>query len=280
MKRILVPLDGSPSSELILERIEPMVRPGGQIVLLRAVPLPVQDIHVNLSVAERVAVADRYVQSVVERLTAASIDAKALAEFGNPAVSILRAAATEKVDLIAMCTSGRSEIARLALGSVAEEVLRRADVPVWLARPEQATPRAIHAILVPLDGSPLSDEAVPVAAGLAKQFGARIDLIHVFKKRKHPNELAQPPRPLDHATQLLRRDGFDVHPDFLEGDAADGILAAAADHSADLIVMESHGRTGLSRLVLGSVAEGVVRRAPVPVVVQRARPVREGVLHA
>jgi nucleotide-binding universal stress UspA family protein len=261
-------MDGSTLSEAILPRVAPMLLPGDQVLILRVVHLPLQDIHVSLPVGELVGEAETYARGMAAKLRGEGIDASGFAEFGAPADAILGLAEREQATMIAMCTHGRSGLARVALGSVAEEVLRRAEVPVWFSKPSQEAAGAIRTILLPLDGSSLSEEVLPQAAALARRFGARIVLFHVFPKRKAPAELAPPKMPLRESEKRLRAEGVTAHTDFGQGDPAECILTAATE--ADLVLMTSHGRSGLSRLVLGSVAENVVRRSPVPVIVQRA----------
>ncbi len=141
-------------------------------------------------------------------------------------------------------------------------------------------------ILVPLDGSQLAEQAIPYAAELCK--GATE--ITLFQVVHFPLPLAAPdasmavPMPdpqellqeaqayLDDLADKLRQEGVQVKTAVTERDVvADAIVEYAREHDMDLIVMTTHGRSGLSRLVFGSVAESVVRNAPCPVLLIRAK---------
>lgn len=143
-------------------------------------------------------------------------------------------------------------------------------------------------ILVPHDFSSCANHATAMARDVAKSHGARLILLHVADLPLGldedaivvPREGAGPIRArdlalggarehLDDLAARLRKDGVDVTPVVVLGDIVDEILGAARREAVDLIVMGTHGRTGLSRLVVGSVTEKVVRQAPVPVLTLR-----------
>jgi nucleotide-binding universal stress UspA family protein len=137
---------------------------------------------------------------------------------------------------------------------------------------------AIHTILHPTDFSERSEFAFRLACALARDYGARLVLLHVA----HPpvvvyGEGVVPPVSDDYLERLeedlhrLRAPDPNVHVEhlFREGDPVTEILAVATQTSADLIVLGTHGRTGLGRLLMGSVAEQVVRKAPCPVLTVR-----------
>jgi universal stress protein A len=144
---------------------------------------------------------------------------------------------------------------------------------------------AIHHILVPTDGSAGSDAAAAYACDLAVTLGARVTLLHVFTA---PTVLlpdavyaatAEELRPLEEAcvnklralAAALERPGLVLDVEAVEGTPTDRIIETAKLRLVDLIVMGTHGRTGLSHLLLGSVAERVVRSAPCPVLTVRMR---------
>ena len=145
-KRILVPLDGSVTAEALLDVVADTARGGGATVrLLRVAPLP--DTCVG-SDGRVVAYADQemerveaealdYLRSVESRL--AGVDVDCTVRFGQPLEEILREADAFDADLIAMGTAGRSGLSRAILGSVAEQVVRRAAAPVLLYRPGRST---------------------------------------------------------------------------------------------------------------------------------------------
>jgi nucleotide-binding universal stress UspA family protein len=128
---------------------------------------------------------------------------------------------------------------------------------------------AIRTILYPTDFSRCSDYAFCVACALARDYNARLIIMHVHPPPVAMGEFGVIPDYVDPETLKERLARF--HPEFpaerlvVAGEPTTEIVRVAADHGADLIVMGSHGRAGLSRLLLGSVAEAVLRKAPCPV---------------
>jgi nucleotide-binding universal stress UspA family protein len=141
-KRILVTLDGSDLAEMVIPHVEVVAEPGySEVILLHVAPVPEMVVQGEVVVAyadqeeERLRMtARRYLDRFVERLRAQGIEARGAVRFGAPGPQILEAALAEDADLIAMTTHGRSGLQRLFYGSVAEEVLRGAKVPILLVR--------------------------------------------------------------------------------------------------------------------------------------------------
>jgi nucleotide-binding universal stress UspA family protein len=197
---------------------------------------------------------------------------------GDVSAEILKTAAECGSDLIVMGTHGRTGVRWLLAGSVAVAVLRKAHCPVLALRslPAARAAEDIRVILHPTDFSESSEGAVRVARSLARDLGARLVLLHVA-----PLEILMEGAPavqtdsrfylheLDHVRKRL--DGPDlkypVEIRFSQSAPADGILQAADEIGADLIVMGTHGRTGLLRALTGSVAETVMPRADCPVMI-------------
>ncbi|MCS6773931.1 MAG: universal stress protein [Anaerolineae bacterium] len=136
-------------------------------------------------------------------------------------------------------------------------------------------------ILVPLDGSTFSELALSAAREIASCDGGEIILARVDERYEPPPGLFVPVSALPEVTQLsvgeylqqheqrLRASGFKASSAVLEGKVASAIVRFAREADVDLIVMCTHGRTGLRRLLMGSVAEGVMRSAPCPVMLIR-----------
>ncbi len=139
-------------------------------------------------------------------------------------------------------------------------------------------------ILVPLDGSKLAEQAIPYATELCKGNTevTLLQVVHLPLPLAAPDVSMAVPMPdpqelrkeaLDYLESIageLRQQGVDVKTVAVEQDiTADAIVKYAAEHDIDLIVMTTHGRSGFSRLVFGSVAESVVRQAPCPVLIVR-----------
>jgi nucleotide-binding universal stress UspA family protein len=202
---------------------------------------------------------------------------------GAPWQQIVDAAVADPAfDLIVIGSHGRTGLTHVLLGSVAEAVVRHAPCPVLTVRGDGGT-RPFSHVLCPVDFSPWSRAAVDLAGELAQPGGAGITLLHVLELPVSAGEL----RPLERyrdldrrATELLERWakeltaklGLPVRQQLRSGYAGAQVLSAVrADPSIDLVVMGSRGRTGIARLVLGSVAEKIVRHAHCPVLVAHRR---------
>jgi nucleotide-binding universal stress UspA family protein len=207
---------------------------------------------------------------------------------GIPAAQILRAAEETCCDLLVMATQGRVGLSRLLMGSVAEAVMRRAPCACLgirtasraKERPDR-TMGAMRSILHPTDFSPHSEAALQVARSLAGAHEARLVLVHVVPPEAMPAAVSKALVDLAIGCEGLREardrvEGEDgdskspVESQLRRGDPAAEILDVAAGLPSDLIVMGSHGRTGLSRLLIGSVAESVLRGADCPVLMVKA----------
>ena len=288
--RILVPLDGSIAAEAVLPHVERIATAvNARVLLFAAVDRPRdwgEDTGGDLK-GERHE-AESYLRRLQARLTSATgNDVEAEVVASEPAAGILAAAERQQPDLIAMTTHGRSGVARWILGSVAAKVLHASHTPLLLVRPpadgKQSNTSTLKRLLVPLDGSDLSTSVLPFAGDLAKRLGASLVLFHAVYEpvMTYPGAEAVFDTPvleemeagareyLKPAAGDLTEQGVKVDVVAAIGNATDGIVWAAERQDADLIVMSTHGRSGLGRMVLGSVADGVVRRTSLPVIVVR-----------
>lgn len=193
----------------------------------------------------------------------------------SEAAGIIEYAGAQDIDLIVMGTHGRRGLGRLLLGSVAEEVVRLAPCPVLtFGVADQHEKRVIRRVLVPVDFSESSRLALLHGKELAVAFGAHLDVLHVITEVALPGVYGietvavATPEVRDRVGQALiqeveglpgARVGYDIH--VLIGFPAHDIVDFAADRDTDLLVLTTHGRTGLKRLLMGSVAENVVRHA-------------------
>ena len=284
---ILVPAAGSDESEPAVQIALALTQVwNAAIVLLWAWEgIPGLQTLVDGDVAKTIT--DREVNDREERLHAlaarylhpAGIDVHYRVPVGDPTEQIIRAADETEARAVVMTTHGRSGFKRWRLGSVASRVLRDVAVPTVLYRPhaEGIIPTRLRRILVPVDGSELSESALPEAAALARAAGASLRLL-----RAVPMVVPLTPIPVsavyDQANDATRRSAelyltslcedqtdLDVERRIVQGDATAAVLHEAED--ADLIVMASHGRGGVVRVALGSVSDAVVRASPVPVMI-------------
>ncbi|GIW26014.1 universal stress protein [Meiothermus sp.] len=198
-------------------------------------------------------------------------------------------------DLIVMGTHGRGGLGRVLLGSVAERVSRLSKVPVMLVRGDgkvEPSTGLFKRILAPVDGSEAGRPAFELADQLAVQLEAELQILHVvpplptpvagpYSGSMTPFNWGEILRAMEEQGEVILANAQKqaraprVKTVLLKAQTrreADVIVDFARDSQADLIVMGTHGRTGLERLLLGSVAEGVVHQAPVPVLLVRAVP--------
>jgi nucleotide-binding universal stress UspA family protein len=211
-------------------------------------------------------------------------------EIGKPADVIVAKAAAQPATLITMSTHGRSGIQRWLLGSVAEKVLQMTTNHLLLVRgdKENKTVRSsLKTVVVPLDGSSLAEKALPCVREIAKKMDLEVLLLRVYavpvmaftgEDYYAPNlEMIlqeakdEAKRYLEQKVNQLKREGLQrVSSRLLEGEIANQIIDFARKTPDNLIAMCSHGRSGIGRLVLGSVTSRVVRYSGDPVLVVRA----------
>lgn len=279
-QRILIPLDGSAEAEAILPEVQRILTPQGEVQLLHLIPDLTLPVGLNpasvLSLQEQ---ADAYLESARNRWLPGRPGLN-LVRTGDPAAGILTAALEKNIDLIAMTTRGRSGLARLVLGSVAAEVVRKAQLPVLLTHPGQPRPGSrIRRILVPAAAGEIPAPLLETVRSLASAASAEVVLFHAETPVSDPAPQWGSASPLsirgqaDHRLQesadLLERQGLVAWPVVASGEPVEAILGQIKKLEIDLIALATHGRAGLERLMEGSVAERVLRQAPVPVLLQR-----------
>jgi nucleotide-binding universal stress UspA family protein len=291
LNTILVPLDGSTLAERVLPYAVHLGRAAGARLLL---------VHVTAGHGDRSngplwealheppeATARRLAfVSIAERLRAEGLAVEGVVRGGEPADVILETAREQSVGLIAMATHGRGGLGRWLYGSVADQVVRRAEVPTLLvpAAAEGAwTEERPLRVLVPLDGSVLSEDALQLLADLDARLRAELLLLRVVEpvppqvthqaamaaRSYYQDALGEARRYLDRVAHRLRSQAIPVSVRTLIGPPAPAIAATAREQEIDLIAMATHGRGGMARLVMGSVATGTLQRAGLPVLVVR-----------
>jgi nucleotide-binding universal stress UspA family protein len=268
LKRILVPSDGSTESEAVLGMLLPIARQQGSEVSVLHVAEPGR-----AEQAPRVRL-----ETLCAALRSAGVDARMLLREGVPADEILRWARERPADVIAMTTHGYSGLKRAIAGSLAERLLRRARVPLLTTRPDVA-PRPWSRIVVALDGSPRAEAVLQDAAALGRISGAEVDLVQVALPAVRASGLGEmpmlmpmeDPRPyLDRTVRHLEALGVRARATILEGLAVPRLLKHLGEERAALACIASHGRSGLARVLMGSIAEEMLRHAPCPVWLRRS----------
>lgn len=285
IKTILVPLDGSELAEQVLPYASELARRAdADLLLLTSIqPVGIWDATataINWEREERLA--QEYLDAQKGRLEADGVKVRVKRQHGEAAANILETADAENVSLIAISTHGRSGLSRWLFGSVADRIVQSAHVPLLMIRPDlRAAPKPVfEKVLVPLDGSEVAASVLPFVEEVAKLFGASLVLYHAVPPiSAYPGfETVNPQldgkvlqEMQDQAKQLLSSAAHDIEGRGLHATVAvsidlavDGILRAAKETGADLIAIGTHGRSGLGRMVLGSVANAVMRRATLP----------------
>jgi nucleotide-binding universal stress UspA family protein len=289
---VVVPLDGSDFSEHALEYAAALARTAGARLRLVHVHEPLPGMVVPGQIPgvaplpetrdeDATAWAWQYLDVWAERLrTETGVEAVTEVATGGIVAALVHASRTGEADLIVMTTHGRGGFARTWLGSTADTLVRQVAVPVLLVRPtsggtELSRELGIQRILVPLDGSALAETIIPHASAIARLVRARLTLITILTAAND----ALDPKTIDdtpasaYLAGLAARDewaGLEIDTRVLTaGGAATGILHALAELQADLVAMATHGRGGLTRVLLGSVADKVLRGATVPVLLYR-----------
>lgn len=213
--------------------------------------------------------------------------------FEQAAEGIVKVAEERHVDLIAMVTHGYSGLRRWALGSTTDKVVSMASAPVFVVRgsehPVLAEPPVFKRILVPLDGSDFSRQSLPVAAELATHMQANVHVLHaMLSVEEYPalvrasvtgpqfadamnrtQEWAQ--EHLAAAAAALQHTGCTVTTHVAKGYPAEMIIEEATRQQSDVIVMATHGYSGLKRWTLGSIADKVLHATSTPLVLVHAR---------
>ncbi len=274
----------SPESEAALQSAASMARAFGAKVAIVTVVEPVRLYQRILTAGEsRFIPTDQLAARAAERLqqtvTAPPFSGLAVdyqVHVGVPFADLIAAARMCHADLLVVGTRRRSEIEHLFLGSTAERVLRKSPMLVLVAKAALTAPQVI---LAPTDFSDASRPAVEYAADLARRWAARLVMLHVIEPITEtyvwPGEpataelfVAEPEELEPEWQSLLEAVNLgDVRHEHrtVKGYAVPSIAAAAREMGVDLIVMGTHGRTGLMHALLGSVAERVVREADCPV---------------
>jgi nucleotide-binding universal stress UspA family protein len=282
---ILVPLDGSDVSARVL----PLAR-----TLSVRLQLPVRllacvagEAHHGAEWVHRSDLARGYLAQAATQLTAAGVQVEMLVTQGDdPAAQIVGAAQAPRA-LVVMSTHGHSGIKRWLLGSVTERVLQSTTHPLLIARthaddgPDEA---AMQTIVVPVDGSALAEGALPEAVQFARAFGASLILVQALAGDidyyLHPESFGGAARDraeelegqaLDYLAALAERvrdmGATNVETRLLHGDPATVLLDCLSTLPNHLVVMTTHGRSGLGRWVIGSVAGRLARHNDGPVLI-------------
>jgi len=295
--RILVPLDGTSFAEQALPWAVPIAKRFGASIELVTVEVPPPLVFPDVNFITPLSEAELgYLDRVADRVRDQGVtDVNIEVLEGNAPVAIEERRAQIGADLTVMATHGRGPIARSWLGSVADQFVRRTEAPALMVRPSADTETVdlsvepeIGSIVVTVDGSELSETAIPYASELARMYEAQLTVVRVIEYPRHTESVYLPDaveaieehleesrvateKELERMVATLDAEGAGPvrHKTKVVVHAAEGILDLAEASEADVIVMASHGRGGVRRLVLGSVTDKVLRGSTHPLLIVR-----------
>ncbi len=300
---MLVPLDGSELAEVVFTYAKELAgRLDLDVIFLHVCsPEERESLPMRRAYIERAAEIVKHQSQEVQQRTGIEprskpVEVRGETVTGYPAEEILRYAEENAVDFILMATHGRSGVKRWVMGNVADKILRASKVPVWLVRagiPDEIVydkwPR--RTVLVPLDGSELAESVLPHVEYLTKQRGSEIVDVVLLRVCEPP------PIPTDYSPEFsgvplnwgeyalqemarskqaaneylagiekrLKDSNISVRSEVLEGKADDVIVDYVNKNPFNLILMATHGRSGLSRLIYGSVAANLIHGVSSPI---------------
>jgi len=289
MRRILVPLDGSPLSETAVPFAKALATETGCELSLLSVWEVLPEELETVGEAHARVLRDqgmRYFRTYLTNIAAALEDCIVSCEVraGHPAFEIMLAAAELDADFVVMASHGRRGATERRRGSVADKVLRGSSVPVLVVGPAilqnpPTGPVGVRSLVLPLDGSRESESAVGVAVEMARSMGAQITLLRVVPPLVSGLDIGMPealPPELDrHMVKSARsylKQFRTAHPDVItsvvveRGPPAKAIVEFVNQIRPDLVVMASRSRYSTGKWALGSVADDVIE-GPVPVVI-------------
>lgn len=289
--RMLLPLDGTKRAEDALPVARELALETGTRVLLLHVSMP------NASTLEELAITHQ-VDTAAKELSAAGVDTQALTAGGVGAQAVANAISTvvdrNDIDLIILSPEAHSLLDGLRHPSVTAQVLAQSAAPVLIvpAQTQGKAPRAAYPklleygdtqVIVPLDGSPLAEKALPMALRLARQYHRSLMLVralppvqplatgfetYALTRDAADNDLRVAREYLGAVRERLQKtEQVDVHTMLLEGIPAEALLALTETKPGCVVVMSTHGRTGLARLLLGSVTLAVARKSTIPLMI-------------
>jgi nucleotide-binding universal stress UspA family protein len=291
LKKILVPLDGSELGELALVYAKELA---GAI-----------DLEVQMACATEhqdkatIRMCSLYLDKVAERLHTQVKRANPKSEVktviidGDPATALVEYPEKEGVDLIIMMSHGRSGIMPWAMGGTASKVIQRSETPVLLVRASKALNKrrpvqVFKKILLPLDGSSMGEAALPYVITIAKALDSEVILMRVVETVQHVHTVGGPDHfayseqiielaknesvaYLDNVRQHFDKGNVHIRTIVRTGDPAQEIIRLSAEENINVVAMSSHGKSGITRWVMGSVFSKVLQAGETPLLLVRPK---------
>ncbi len=268
-EKILVPLDGSEFGDRVLTQVRRVVlHPGTRVVLARAIPERAEPALVEEARAHL-----EKAKATLER-ERAKVETRILR--GEPAAAVLELADEVQPSLVALSTHGRTGMKRWIRGSVAERILQASRFPLLMANPFAvggSGELSFRRILVPLDGSLEASKILHLVHDVARTYESEVILAHVVDPTPGAPPDSAVPEPGQFETMLAHfgrsLGGVTVKKAVLRGSPATELLDFAEREKVDLVALTTHGRSGTSRWLYGSVAEIVLHHVRTPILVLR-----------
>ena len=222
-------------------------------------------------IARETSDAEKYLKGIAE--TFGDTHVETLVRYGHPAERILNTAEQRDNSVIVLASHGRSGIGRALIGSVASRVVQAATVPVFVQRAADSREASgdvpeIRKVIVPVDGSAFSEQALPALENILGAEKTEVHLISVIETPRFANK-AQSQGYVAWLAEQIAQSGFAVTHSVTEGTPSREVNRAANAQGADMIAMTTHGRSGLDRFVLGSVAERILHESTLPILLIR-----------
>lgn len=284
MRRVLVPLDGSALAESIIRDARRLAGVDGTLVLVRDASRPSYNLDLGVAAGPlTVSNCEAYLETMARLLREQGVRVEIHTTFLNDiSLAIDAAAELFEVDMIACSTHGRSVVGRLVRGGAAWQALAGSKVPVLLRHgddrpnPEFEAPQR-RRIMVPLDGSEYAEKALPLAQELVLEWGAQLVLVRVmtitgslgapsidYYAVQYESEIAEG---RDYLKALAATLQGEVQTKTCVGAVVDRLAEVVDAMEITDVVIASHGRSGLSRVILGSVADSLIHKVHVPIIV-------------
>ena len=280
-KKILVPLDGSELAEQVLPYVEELAGKLNSEVILITICLPGAPLERALT---------EYIERRAERIQSLGITTRSVCIEGEPAASIIDFAGKNDVSLIVISSHGRTGIGHWPLGSIANKVVQKSHIPVFLIRSVHlataAADKKLQKILVTLDGSRFAEAIIPYVESLAKMMDSEVVLARVIEPVRLPHVAAyrerekyeqeyiaklerEAGRYLNKRKSTLRAKGVRVISALRQGRPDETIIQYAEDKSVNLIALTTHGFSGITKWAYGSVASRIIEGSSKPVLLVR-----------
>jgi nucleotide-binding universal stress UspA family protein len=285
-QKMLVLLDGSKLAEVVFTYAQELsARLNLNLELLHVCsPQEAEQLPMREAYMEHMAeVLQSNAAAIASKIGSSPVKAVGKVVVGYPAEEILKYADENKIDLIMLSTHGRSGIRAWDIGNVANKVIHASKVPIWLV-PSEIREDIIYdklpkrTTVVPLNGSKYAEAVIPHVINIAKQRGAETEIILVYvdnptksvysmeEIKRQQEETDKMKEYLEGVVKRIQEQGIAARSEMLIGDPAPALIGWVKDHPAQLIAMATHGHSGLSLMIFGSVTENIlhlVKKTPI-----------------